>query len=204
MKKLIFAVEQSALSKQHQQTAGLEQPSQGPKADENWMEISSYQNLPTQSKGTDRTIVLKSVADHNFGSIDNSMQAMLPTIASEQSTQRKTDLGDFQWSTSFLESAGTSRSTTGNHNTSDIIFLRRLLFLKQSLDYDSSADPLIEEDQAFRLQRSECERDGIVSAPYTERKNHNHLLNQSIGNEEQHHMRHLTLSRDFNDAPTHL
>ena len=52
---------------------GLEQPSQGPKSDENWMEISNYPTLPQQNKGNDKTIVLKSVADHNFGSIDNSM-----------------------------------------------------------------------------------------------------------------------------------
>ena len=110
------------------------------------MEISNYPTLPQQSKGNDKTIVLKSVADHNFGSIDNSMQAMLPTIASENSTQKKTDIGDFNWSTSFLESVGTSRSTTANQNTSDILFLRRLLFLKQSLDYDTTSDPLLEAD----------------------------------------------------------
>lgn len=94
-----------------------------------------------------------SVADQNFGV---NAQSILPNVNENQSMLNAKMSEPFSANGSFLDAK--SQSTGPQTTTSDILFLKRLLFLKAALDNEASTSNFavpFDEDKAFRLTAQE-------------------------------------------------
>ena len=104
---------------------------------------------------THRTIG-KSIADQNFG--EN-----LPGLGSDTTVRAS----NVQSGNSFFDIK--SHGSNSTNNAGDILFLKRLLFLKASLDNETaltaSQAKLPDEDKAFYPQASDMSTNRMLSAP---------------------------------------
>lgn len=93
---------------------------------------------------------MMSVADQNFGV---TAQSILPNLNENPSILNAKMSEPFSANGSFLDAK--SQSTGPQTTTSDILFLKRLLFLKAALDNEASSSNFavpFDEDKTFRIQ----------------------------------------------------
>ena len=103
-----------------------------------------------------------SVADHNFGVL---AQSILPNVNENLSHLHAKMSEPFSANGSFLDAKSQS---TGPQltTTSDILFLKRLLFLKAALDNDMSSSNFavpFDENTAFRMTHSDAQHPGMIA-----------------------------------------
>lgn len=140
-KKLIYAIEQSSMAKQAsavQAEAAVNRP-------------MSYNGVRRTSRDGRTGYGGPSVADQAFGVTATSM---LPNLETNMSMHNGKMSEQFLASGSFLDmkSGQGIAAAVGANTTSDILFLKRLLFLKAALDNDQSVSSFavpFDEDKAF-------------------------------------------------------
>ena len=115
-----------------------------------------------------------SIADANFGI---NAQSILPNVNDNNSLQNAKTSEPFTASGSFMDAKSNSIGGGPAATTSDILFLKRLLFLKAALDNDQTLSNFavpFDEDKAFNLHQGEVRppalthdavRAGVQTAP---------------------------------------
>ncbi len=93
-----------------------------------------------------------SIADQNFGV---TAQSILPNVNDNNSMHNAKMSEPFTASGSYMDAKSASMGGGAGATTSDILFLKRLLFLKAALDNDQTlsnfAVPFDEDSKAFNL-----------------------------------------------------
>jgi len=116
LKKFVYAVEQSTINKTKLETK--EDPTKLNSARSNYVAHSGSVTRPNTQR---------SIADQNFGT--------LPGLQSEMTAR---DRESARQQASFLDMKSSISGPGGNQTAAEILFLKRLLFLKASLDNETA------------------------------------------------------------------